>query len=221
MLLKNKPLMIGVMAVIALLIAGGIYFFVIRDNDSAVDADAQTNGSEEEPGTDTGPDTEDDGSAVLVAMGFDCQTTTIATEAAARVVQAQTIAAEDPGAEVFAQLYADFIDESDVADNEILKCNHAEKQLDVLIASNADANLQSMISVQVACAAAASDGIPPERQEIYIQGLKSRFEASLPLVIGSQTYAVDGQTQQPLKALFQAEEIEYTLAPAPEFTCAN
>ena len=217
--------MIGVMAVIALLIAGGIYFFVIRDNDSAVDADAdtdtQTDGSEEN-GTDTGTGTgtEDDGSAVLVAMGFDCQTTTLTAEAAARVAQAQTIAAEDPGAGVLAQLYADLIDESDVADNEILKCSHAEKQLDVLVAPNAVANQYSTISVQVACAAVASDGISPEAQELYLQGLKSDFEVNSPFVIGSQTYSADGQPQQQLKALLQAEEIEYTSAPAPEFTCA-
>ena len=247
MLLKNKPLMIGVMAVIALLITGAVYFFVIRDNDSAVDTDTDTptngseepdtntdtptNGSEEpdtdtptngseEPVTDTGTGTEDDGSAVLVAMGFDCQTTTIAAEAVARVAQAQAIAAEDPGAEVLAQLYADLIDESVLADNEVLKCSHAEKQLDVLVAPNAVANLYLTISVQVACAAVASDGIPPEGQELYLQSLKSDFEVNSPLVIGSQTYSADRQPQQQLKALFQAAEIEYTSAPAPEFTCA-
>ena len=65
-MLKNKPLIIGAIAVIALLIAGGIYFFVIKDNDSAVDTDTNTqDNGQEENGTDTdpGPSTEDDGSA--------------------------------------------------------------------------------------------------------------------------------------------------------------
>lgn len=52
MLSKNKPLMIGAMAVIALLIAGAVYFFVIRDDESATDTDTDTN-SQEETGTDT------------------------------------------------------------------------------------------------------------------------------------------------------------------------
>ncbi len=53
MLLKNKPLMIGVMAVIALLITGAVYFFVIRDNDSATDTDAN-NQEETNPNETTG-----------------------------------------------------------------------------------------------------------------------------------------------------------------------
>ena len=68
-MLKNKPLIIGAIAVIALLIAGGIYFFVIKDNDSAVDTDTNTqDNGQEENGTDMdpGPSTEDDGSAALV-----------------------------------------------------------------------------------------------------------------------------------------------------------
>ena len=214
------------MAVIALLVVGAIYFFVINDGDSEIDTDANANtqnSNQEEANTDTGTGTEDDGSIVLTEIGFDCQTTTIAAEAAARVVQAQAIAEEDPGAVVLAQLYVDLVGESEAANNEVLKCSHAENQLGVLVASNANANLLSMTTVQVACAALASDNLSPETQELYLQGLRSDFEADPPLVIGSETYLADGpaEAQQQLRALFQAEGIEYTPAPTPEFACAT
>ena len=234
--------MIGAIAVIALLIAGTIYFLVINDSDSEVDTDADTqnngqeetgtetdavtqNNGQEETGTETDADTEtgteDDGSAVLVGIGFDCQMTTIAAEAQARVAEAQTTAKEDPSLLAFTQLYASLIDESDAADNKILKCNHAEQQLEVLIVSNTDADLHLMTIIQATCTIITNEGTSAEGLETYLQFLKSDFEANPPLTIDSRVYFANGpaEVQQQFQALLQAESIAYTPAATPEFTC--
>ena len=245
LLLKNKPLMIGAIAVIALLIAGAIYFFVIdgsngsdsevetdtgstagaetdTGSDSEVETDTNTqNNGQEETDTNTSASIEDDGSAVLTEIGFDCQTTTIAAEAQVRIIDAQATAAEDPSLVAFAQLYASLINESEAADNEIFKCNHAEQQLDVIIASNTDADLHLMTIIQATCTIATNEGISAEGLEAYRQTFESSFEEDPYFVIGSNTYSAVGsaEAQQQLKALLQAEDIEYTPAATPEFTC--
>ena len=244
-LMKNKPLIIGVIVVIVLLIAGAIYFSVTNNSDSESVTDIQNNDQEEnntgadtdatdtDASTDTDTDatdtdastdtgTEDNGSTVLTEIGFDCQTTTIAAEAAVQVAKAQATAAEDPGLVVLTQLYADLIGENDAADNEILNCNHAEQQLDVLVASNADANLHFMTTIQAICSGTLSEGIlSPEGLELYLRELESDFEENPQLVIGSKVYFANGpgETQQKLRTLLQAESIEYAPAATPEFTC--
>ena len=230
--MKSKPLIIGAIAVIALFIVGAIYFFVINGDDSEVDTntgsdskvdidtDSQNNG-QEETGTNTGAGTEDDASTVLTGIGFDCQTTTIAAEAQARLAGAQTTAEEDPGLLAFTQLYASLIEETGAADNEIFKCNHAEQQLDVFVASTTDADLHLMVITQATCTIATNEGISAEGLDIYLQGLRSEFEADPHLVIGSNAYLADGPTgvQQQLRTLLQAEDIEYAPAATPDFTC--
>ena len=262
-LMKNKPLIIGVIVVIVLLIAGAIYFSVTNNSDSESVTDIQNNGQEEnntgadtdatdtdastntgadtdatdtDASTNTGADTdatdtdastntgaEDNGSTVLTEIGFDCQTTTIAAEAAVQVAKAQATAAENPDLVVLIQLYADLIGENDAADNEILNCNHAEQQLDVLVASNADANLHFMTRIQAVCSGTLSKGgiLSPEGLELYLRELESDFEENPPLVIGSKVYFANGpgETQQKLRTLLQAESIEYAPAATPEFTC--
>ncbi len=238
-LMKNKPLIIGAIVVIILLIAGAIYFFVINDNDSEPDADTQNNGQGEDTtdadvdtgvdtdtdadaGTDIGVDTgiEDNGSAILVEMGFDCQTITIVAEAEETAAAAAAAAAADPSFAAFSQLHVDLIKESGSANNEISKCVHAEKQLSVLVASNTDADLHLTTMVQAICIQATSEGITAEGLDIYLQGFRSSFEEALPPIIDSKVYFADGSEEYlQFKALLEAENIEYTLYELPETPC--
>lgn len=238
-LMKNKPLIIGAIAVIILLIAGAIYFFVMNDNDSEPDADTQNSNQGEDTtdadadtdtdvdvdadaGTDIGVDTgiESNGSAILVEMGFDCQTITIIAEAEETAADAAANSSADPSFAAFSQLHVDLIKESGSANNEISKCVHAEKQLSVLVALNTDADLHLTTMVQAICMQATSEGLTAEGLDIYLQGFRSSFEESLPPVIDSKVYFADGSEEDlQLKALIKAENIAYTLYELPETPC--
>ena len=238
--MKNKPLIIGAIAIIALLIVGAIYFFVINGGDSEVDTDANTpnnaqeenndsdgqkeENAQEENGmeTDSSTDTTDDGSAVLVAVGFDCQTTTIAAQAAAQIAEST-----EPGEIAFNQAYANLVDASTEANNEILLCNHAAQELTVLVASNADADFHLMTMAQAVCMQAAESGVPAESLEAVLQDfIRNNIEESPFSVIDSKVYFAtssatgDQNPQQQLEALLAAEDIEYTPYALPEVTCA-
>ena len=228
-MLKNKPLMIGVMAVIALLIAGGIYFFVIRDSDSATDADTDTStDGSEEAGTEPGTGTEDD-SAVLVAKGFDCQTITVAAEAQAQVAEAQAAEGEDAGYLAFVQLQASLLGESEIADSEILDCNHAEKHIDVIVAPSDDADVYMNIAVQAVCTVSESQNISPE---VAVQGFMAGFVEDPAFMVGSNVYFATSSASVPepqtlsaqkqLGALLEeAEAVEYTSYVLPDgLACA-
>ena len=242
--MKNKPLIIGAIAVVALLIVGAIYFFVINDSDSKADTNTQNNGQEEnnqeengqkENGTNTDPGTgtEDDGSAALVAKGFDCQITTVAAEAQAQIAQAQAVVEEDPSQLAFAQVQASLIGESEIADSEILDCNHAEQHIDVLVASSADADVYINSTIQAVCTISTEQGFTAEGLEAYIQDFKRTFKEDPAFVINSKVYFADSSSSAPetqtLSAqkqlgslLEEAEAIEYTSYVLPDgLACAT
>ena len=232
MLLKNKPLMTGLLAVVALLIAGAVYFFVIEDSDSDVDnntdTDTQVDGQQDpDPDPDPDPGTEDNAQAVLVDMGFDCQQTTIAAEAQARIATAQTIAEEDPGLLAFTQLYAGLIDESGAGDNEITACDHAEKQLSVLVSTGDNAKLHLMTQVQAICTISASQGVSEAGLQAYLQDFQKGFEEDPILDVSSQVYfaessALTPQTQsasKQLQEIFTSAGVIYTPYPLPVLSC--
>ncbi len=249
LMMKNKPLIIGAIAVVALLIIGAIYFFVINGSDSEVDTNANTpnntqeengdqeeNNGQEENGTDTDPGTgiKDDGSAVLVAKGFDCQTTTVAAEAQAQIAEAQTVATEDPSQLAFAQLQASLIGESEIANSEVLNCNHAEQHIDVLVASSTDADVYMNTRVQAICTISTDQGVTAEGLEVYIQDFKRTFAADPAFAINSKVYFATSSSSAPetpqtssaqkqLGALLEeAEAIEYTSYVLPDgLACAT
>ena len=252
LIMKNKPLIIGAIVAVALLIIGAIYFFVINGSDSEVSTNVNTpnntqeengnqeennqeNNTQEENGTDTDPDTstEDDGSAVLVAKGFDCQTTTVVAEAQAQIDKAQTVATEDPSQLVFAQSQASLIGESEIANSEVLNCNHAERHIDVLVASSADADVYMGIRIQAVCTISADQGITAEGLEVYIQNIKAVFEADPAFVINSKVYFATSSASAPAtqtlsaqkqlgSLLEEAEAIEYTSYALPDgLACAT
>ena len=241
LIMKNKPLIIGAIAVVALLIIGAIYFFVINGSDSEVDTNANTpnntqeenndsDGQEEENGqgengmeTDSSTDTTDDGSAVLVAVGFDCQTTTIAAQAATQIAEST-----EPGEIAFNQAYANLVDAGTEANNEILLCDYAAQELTVIVASNADADSHLMTLAQVVCMQATESGVPAESLEALLQEFIRDIKENPFSVIDSKVYfatssATGAQAQAPqqqFEALIEAEDIEYTLYALPEVTCA-
>ena len=213
--------MIGVMAVVALLIAGAIYFFVIRDNDSAVDADvdAQTNG-QEETGTETGTGTEDDQEAdepeeefvvqndnrtlKLENLGFDCQ----ALPLFEGVI--------DPEAPEFFQKLDEKGANSGLSDTNYYTCAHSNERISVDFLALSDADLSADLAIETICELFGEDGEGEVHLKIYEDNFKKQ------MIIGSYAYQVHSDSDRlRFETLLNEEEVEYEAYDAPEASCAN
>ena len=103
-----------------------------------------------------------------------------------------------------------------------MKCNHAEQQLDVLVASNAEIDLHFTTIAQATCLQSTGEDLSAETLEIFLQRFKSILEANPPIVIDSEVYFAYGRSpaaQQQFASLVTEAGIEYTSYTLPEFTC--
>ncbi len=221
MLLKNKPLMIGAMAVIALLIAGAVYFFVIKDSDSEEKSDngSQENNQEadnqvvEEPEFEAEADREfvefvvqnDNRTLKLENLGFDCQ----ALPFFEGVI--------DPEAPELFQKFEEKGANSNLSDTNYYTCENSNNEyIAVDFLALADADSVESLMIETICELFGEDGEGATH-------LKIREELSKEyMVIGSYVYRVhDDSDRLRFEALLDDQEIEYEAYDAPEASCDN
>ena len=223
-MLKNKPLIIGAVTVLALLLAAGIYFFVINDSDAEEKPDngSQENNQEadnqeeyqvvEDPEPEFEEEAEkefvvqnDNRTLKLENLGFDCQ----ALPFFEGVI--------DPEAPELFQKYEEKGANSDLSGRNYYTCeNSSNEYIAVDFLALADADSVEGLFIETICELFGEDG------EGAIH-LKIREELSKEsMVIGSYAYrAYDDLDRLRFEALLDDQGIEYETYDAPEASCDN